>query len=147
MLRLTIGRVLLVAGLLIGLKSWWMTIQHVGDPSYLLISAFNKGETHAWYHAFRESLGDVASMVILLLTFFSNDRYRTPETWIICLIVMLGYYAPFWIGTPFNAELAAPHLKAELIHIGMAGFSLAGLIVARPKFWQTVLPIKKTSAQ
>lgn len=134
MKQLTLSRIFVVLGLLIGLKSWWMTMQHVGDVQYALIPEFTKGATHAWYHAFREALGDVAAMLVFLTIFFGSSSFRTKATWWICLIVMLGYYLPFWVGTPFLPELAAPHLKAEIIHILMAFFPLVGLLIARKDF-------------
>ncbi len=143
MMRLTIGRILLIIGLIIGLKSWQMTIQHVGDPTYILISEFTKGSTHAWYHAFREAIGDLAAMVILLLTFLGGVSCRTPITWYNCLILMVGYYAPFWIGTPFVPELAAPHMKAEIIHILMAFFPTVGLFVSRSEFFKVSKKISR----
>ena len=33
---------------------------------------------------------------------------------------MLGFYGPFWMGMPFMAELAAPSMNAEIIHLSMA---------------------------
>lgn len=135
-LKIKIARVLLLIGLAIGLKSWWMTISHVGSPSYILVPEFSKGIYHAWYHAFREAIGDVASIVILVLVFFGNSSWRTPKTWWICLILMIGYYSPFWIGTPFLAELAAPHMTAELVHIGMAIFPAIGLFLAKDTFFK-----------
>lgn len=132
--QLIISRVLVVLGLIVGLKSWWMTMQHVGDLQYVLTPEFTKGTTHAWYHAFRESMGDIAAMFVILTVFFGSRSFRTKATWWVCLIIMLGYYLPFWIGTPFLPELAAPHLKAEVIHILMALFPLSGLLLARKSF-------------
>ena len=143
MTHLTIGRILLIIGIIIGLKSWSMTIQHVGDPTYMLISEFTKGDTHAWYHAFREAIGDLAAMATILVVFFGGVSHRTPITWYICLLLMVGYYAPFWIGTPFIPELAAPHIKAEMIHILMAFFPTVGLFVSRSEFFKVSKKINK----
>ncbi len=128
-------RILILAGFAIGLKSLAMTLGHVADPAYTLVSAFTKGSTHAWYHAFREGIGDIAAMAVILMIFFGPGSWRSPVTWFICLILMGGYYLPFWIGTPFVPELAAPHWRAEFIHMAMAAFSFSGLIFAGKEFF------------
>jgi hypothetical protein len=50
------------------------------------------------------------------------------------LVLMLGYYAPFWIGEPFLPELSAPNNAAAIVHIVMALFAFSALFVARPSF-------------
>lgn len=132
--NLLISRVLLVLGLLIGMISFTATVGHIGNPDYLLIPGTDELQTHAWYHALREVVADVASMSILLLTFFGTAKWRTPTTWIICLIIMVGYYAPFWIGAPFSPALAAPHWMAEIVHIIMAALPFTALFIARKDF-------------
>lgn len=133
--NLNIARGLLVIGLVIGLKSWWMTISHVGDENYTLVSEFTKGPYHAWYHAFREALADVAAMLTLLLIFFGKSEWRTSKTWWIALILMVGYYAPFWIGTPFYPELAAPNMGAEMVHLAMTIPPIIALFLSRQHFY------------
>jgi hypothetical protein len=93
--RLIAARILLVSGLLVGLGSWKETIGHVGDPRYMLLPGFAEGATHAWYHAFRGSCCDVAQMIVFLIVFFAPSRFRTRETWLMLLVLMLGYYSPF----------------------------------------------------
>lgn len=114
------------------------TLSHIGDPNYLLIVGMDEGEpiirTHAWYHAFREAIGDVAAMSILLLVFFGPKRFRNPQTWLISLLVMIGYYAPFWIGAPFSEGLRSPNWGAELVHIVMVVLSGSALFIVRPVF-------------
>ena len=132
--NLNIARVLLFIGLMIGLKSWWQTISHIGDESYLLVSEFTKGKYHAWYHAFREAIGDLSAITILCLIFFGKATWRTPKSWWVCLILIIGYYAPFWIGNPFVAELAAPNMTAEMIHLGMAIPPTIALFLAKKYF-------------
>ncbi|MEM9649469.1 MAG: hypothetical protein AAF969_13400 [Bacteroidota bacterium] len=113
-----------------------MTITHVGDESYRLISEFTKGSYHAWYHAFREAIGDLAAMSVLLLIFFGHKNWRIPKTWWVALIVMVGYYAPFWIGAPFYSQLAAPNMGGEIVHLAMAIPSVIGLFLAKRNFYQ-----------
>jgi len=132
--RLNIARFLILLGLIVGLESLRQTFMHIGDPLFTLPPEFPNGTTHAWYHALREAVGDVATIVILLLVFLGKDTWRTPVTWWICLVLLIGYYSPFWVGMPFNSALAAPSLSIELRHIAQAAIPLAGLFIARPDF-------------
>jgi len=134
MSRLTIARILVAAGLIVGLESLYATFTHIGDPLFTLSVEFGGGTTHAWYHALREAMGDVATIVVLLLIFFGKPMFRNIGNWWIALIVMIGYYSPFWVGMPFNSALAAPTLEAELRHIMQAAMPLIALIIARPDF-------------
>lgn len=131
---LTIGRILLGIGIVIGLISWWTTLIHIGDPAYVLIDASPAASTHPWHHNFREVTGDLAAMIVFLLIFFGPVRFRTPESWTLALILMVGYYAAFWVGTPFLPELGSDTWRGEAIHIGMSAFSVAGLLVAKSAF-------------
>lgn len=133
MTRLTIARASLVIGLLIGLISWKESVGHIGNADFL-VPAYPLGATHAWYHVFREVCGDVAKMAVFLLLFFGSDQWRMPATWWICLILMLGYYTPFWIGEPFLPALSAPIPAAGWAHLAMAFFAFLGLALARPSF-------------
>lgn len=103
---------------------------------YLVNPEFAGGQAHSWYHALREGFGDVASILAVLLVFMGPARYRNPSSWWVCLILLLGYYLPFWAGMPFVPELRAPSLGAELNHIGQAVLALAGLFYARVLFMQ-----------
>ena len=132
--KLQTGRILLIIGLAIGLIAWWTTFRHIGNPDYLLVETSRAEPTHPWHHNFREVFGDLAAMIVFLLIFFGPARYRTSETWTITLILMLGYYAAFWIGTPFLPELASDTWRAEIIHISMAAFSVAALFIAKQAF-------------
>ncbi len=135
MSKLNIGRILIVVGLVVGLESLRQTFSHIGDPLYTVQPAFGGGTTHAWYHALREVMGDLATIGILLTVLFANDSWRTPVTWWISLALMFGYYSPFWIGMPFNAELAAPSLSIEIRHIAQAAVPVIGLFLARSAFY------------
>jgi len=136
--KLTLGRVLLLIGLGIGLIAWWTTFIHIGDPDYVLVESSPAVSTHPWHHNFREVMGDLAAMAVFLLIFFGAERYRTKETWLITLILMIGYYAAFWVGTPFLPELASDRWTGEIVHIGMTVFSLAGLFIAKSEFRNSV---------
>lgn len=131
--RIISARALLLVGLGIGLLSWRESVGHIGNADFV-VPAYRLSLTHSWYHVFREVCGDVAKMAVLLLIFFGSSRWRTPVTWRIGLILMLGYYAPFWIGEPFLPALAAPNTPAAIIHIVMALFAFAALLLARSSF-------------
>ena len=131
--RLRIARALLVAGLGVRMLSWRETVGHVGNPDFL-VQAFPLGPTHSWYRVFRETCGDVAKMAVFLLLFFGTPPWRTSATWWVGFILMLGYYAPFWVGEPFLSALSAPNRTAAIVHVFMALFAFAGLFIARPIF-------------
>lgn len=133
--RLNLARALLVFGFLYGLGSLFATFGHIGDPDFLVQESFDGGQGHAWYHALREAFGDIATMTVVLLVFFGQDRFRQPLTWWICFILLAGYYLPYWAGMPFMEELAAPGIRAEISHIVQAVFALAGLFLARRLFF------------
>ena len=131
--RLNTARALLVIGLLIGMMSWKEGVDHIGNANFL-VPAFPLAATHAWYHIFREICGDVAKMAVFLLLFFGPQQWRTRVAWWICLVLMLGYYAPFWIGEPFQPRLSAPIPFAGHVHLAMAFFAFLGLALARSSF-------------
>lgn len=135
MTKLNIARVLILIGMGIGIESLSATFGHIGDPLFTLPEAFGGGTTHAWYHALREAMGDIGTIVVLLLVFFGAASFRTSSTWWISLILMIGFYSPFWVGMPFNSALAAPTLDAELRHIAQAAIPLIALFIARKDFF------------
>lgn len=136
MTQLNLARGLLVFGFLYGLTSLLATFNHIGDPAYLVQAEFGGGQAHSWYHALREAFGDVATILVLLYLFFADARVRQPHTWWIALVLLLGYYLPYWAGMPFMDELAAPSLQAEINHIVQAFFALSGLFCARKAFFR-----------
>jgi hypothetical protein len=132
--RLNIARALMLIGMIVGLESLRQTFFHIGDPLYTLPPEFGGGETHAWYHALREAVGDVATIVVMLLVFFGSPRFRNMASWWICLVLLIGYYSPFWVGIPFNSALAAPSIAVDLRHFVQAAIPLGALLIARPAF-------------
>jgi hypothetical protein len=140
--RLTLSRTMLVIGLLVGLGSWWQTVGHIGNPLYLLPANSPEGSEHGWYHFFREACSDVAMMTVFIVSFFGSAEFRTRQTWWLVLILMVGYYASFWIGSPFLAALSAPSTIANLIHVGMASFAFAALLVGRPAFFESTTVLR-----
>jgi hypothetical protein len=134
MTRINIGRTLVLIGFLVGLTSLWSTFSHISNPNYLLPAIYDNGPGHARYHALREVFGDLAAMAVVLWVFFGKLRYRSVHGWWVCFIVLIGYYAPYWAGIPFDAELAAPSLAAEVSHSVQALAAFSGLFVARKEF-------------
>ena len=131
------ARVLVIMGFLLGYGSLGATIGHVGNDLFLLVEGAPVVQTHSWHHFFRELGGDFGAMAAILLILFAAPRFRTPVTWWAVVILMAGFYAPFWIGVPFMAELAAPDMDAEINHLSMAIPAVLGCILARRHFLES----------
>jgi hypothetical protein len=125
------ARVLVLIGLIAGYYPVSSTFTHIGSERHLLINS----STHGWHHFFREGMGDVAATVAILVIIFAAPRFRNPMLWWVMIIIMIGFYAPFWIGVPFMAELAAPSMTAEIAHLSMAVPALLGGLLARRHFF------------
>jgi hypothetical protein len=124
------ARILVIIGFLAGWNSLSATVGHIGNDAFLLTPDAPLAVTHSWHHFFREIGGDFAKMAAILLILFSAQRFRTRVAWWVMLILMIGFYAPFWVGTPFMAELGAPNRDAEINHLGMAIPALLGCLLA-----------------
>ncbi len=135
MTKLNIGRALIILGIIVGVESLRQTFSHIGDPLYTVQPEFGGGTTHALYHALRAAMGDIATIAVLLAILFGPAGWRSPATWWISMMLMFGYYPPFWIGMPFNAELAAPSVSIEIRHIAQAAVPVIGLFLARSAFF------------
>ncbi len=133
--RLNVARALTIIGFLIGLRSVGFTWAHIGDEMFGLTSESYLAVTHSWHHYFREVFGDVAAMVVVLLILYAPKPLRQPAVWWSMLILLFGFYAPFWVGVPFMAELAAPSMSAEIQHIMMALPPLVGLFLCRSYYF------------
>ena len=131
------ARVLVIIGFLAGWNSLGATVGHVGNDRFLLVDTAPLVQTHSWHHYFRELGGDFAAMAAILIILFAAPRFRTPVTWWVMLILMLGFYAPFWVGTPFMPELGAPNRDAEIYHLSMAIPALLGCFLAKRHFRET----------
>ena len=125
------ARLLILAGFLLGWGSLSATVGHIGNDSFLLVGGV---QTHSWHHFFRELGGDFGAMAAILVIMFAAPRFRTPASWWVVLILMVGFYAPFWAGTPFMAELGAPSRGAEINHLSMAVPALLGCFLAKRHF-------------
>ena len=128
------ARVLVIAGFLLGWNSLSATVGHLGNDLFLLVPNSPNGPAHSWHHFFRELGGDFGAMAAILLILFAAPKYRNPVAWWVMLILMIGFYAPFWVGVPFLAELGAPNRGAEINHLMMAIPTLIGGLLAWPHF-------------
>lgn len=130
------ARVLVIFGLLAGYVPIGSTFDHIGDPEMLLVEeAFL--QHHSYYHFFREGMGDLAASAVILFILFAAPKFRNPAMWWVMLITMFGFYAPFWIGAPFMAELRAPFIGAEIAHLRMAVPAVIGCFLARRQYFNT----------
>jgi hypothetical protein len=129
-----VGRLLIVAGFLAGYRSIGATIRHLGNDAFVLVDNSPAGPTHSWHHFLRELGGDFGAMLAILVIIFAAPKHRTSLTWLIMLILMLGFYAPFWIGVPFDPAYGAPSLGAEINHLVMAIPPMLGCFLLRPHF-------------
>jgi hypothetical protein len=128
------ARVLVIAGFLLGWNSLSATVTHLGNELFLLVPDSPNGPTHSWHHFFRELGGDFGAMAAILLILFAAPKYQNRVTWWVMLILMIGFYAPFWVGVPFMPELGAPSMAAEINHLMMAIPTLIGCALAWPHF-------------
>jgi len=128
------ARVLVVIGLLAGFGPVGSTFRHIGNDRFLLTSDATLDVTHSWHHFLREGFGDLGATAAILAIMFVAPQYRNPAMWWVMLIVMIGFYAPFWVGVPFMAELAAPGMSAEIAHLSMAVPALLGCFLAKRHF-------------
>jgi hypothetical protein len=123
------ARILVIIGFLAGWNSLGATFAHIGDASTLLTAT--AVPTHSWHHFIRELGAQFAIMTAILLILFLPAAQRTRSLWWVVLILMLGFYGPFWIGLPFDRAYGAPSLSAELNHLSMAVPALLGALLAR----------------
>lgn len=133
--RMNIARALTIIGFLIGLRSVGFTWAHIGDELFVLTADSRLAVTHSWHHYFREVFGDASAMIVVLVLLYVPAQLRQPVVWWSMLILLLGFYAPFWVGVPFMAELGAPSLSAELQHLAMAIPPILGAFICRGEYF------------
>jgi len=125
------GRIFVITGFLLGYNSLSATVSHIGNESTMMVGGL---QTHSWHHFLRELGGDFGAMAAILVILFAPAAARTRVAWWVMLILMIGFYAPFWVGTPFMAELGAPSRGAEINHLMMAIPALIGCFLSRKHF-------------
>ncbi len=128
------ARILVIIGFLAGWNSLGATFAHIGNDAFLLTEQAPLVQTHSWHHFLRELGAQFGAMAAILVSLFAAPRYRTPITWWVMLILMIGFYAPFWIGVPFDPAYGAPNMSAEINHLSMALPALLGAFLARHHF-------------
>lgn len=134
--RMNVGRALTVFGFVIGLRSVLLTWGHIGSDLFLLTPEAPLAVSHSWHHYFREVFGDFGAMIGVCILLWAPPQFRGPAIWWTMLVLLMGFYAPFWVGVPFMAELAAPSLNAEIQHVVMAVPPLIGLFVVRREYFR-----------
>jgi hypothetical protein len=130
------ARALVLIGFLAGWGSLGATFGHIGDDSTLMTAA--GVPTHSWHHFLRELGAQFAIMAAILVILSMRPQQRTPPAWWVMLILALGFYAPFWIGVPFDPAYGAPGMSAELNHLAMAVPVLLGVFLARRHYFMQV---------
>lgn len=133
--HLRTAQVLVIIGFLAGWNSLGATFAHLGDPSTLMTGA--GVPTHSWHHFLRELGAQFGIMAGVLLILFMQPAQRSLRAWWVMLVLLLGFYAPFWIGVPFNPAYGAPGMSAELNHLAMAVPALLGVFLARRHYRTT----------
>ena len=126
------ARALVLIGFLAGWGSLGATFGHIGDDSTLM--AATGVPTHSWHHFLRELGAQFGSMAAILVVLFMKPTQRSSAAWWSMLILMLGLYAPFWIGLPFDPAYGAPSMSAEINHLSMSVPALIGAFLARRHF-------------
>ena len=130
------ARGLVIVGFLAAYTPVGATFRHIGNENTRMITS----STHSWHHffreGFREGFGDLGAMAAILVILFAAPRFRNPTMWWIMLILMFGFYAPFWVGTiavcaSRMSELGAPSMGAEIAHLQTAVPAVLGCFLAR----------------
>ena len=134
--RMNICRALMVFGFVVGLRSVLLTWGHIGSDLFVLTADAPLAVTHTWHHFFREVFGDFGAMIGVLILLWAPPGLRRPAAWWVMLVLLMGFYAPFWVGVPFMAELAAPSMNAEVQHLVMAIPPLVALFVVRREYFR-----------
>ena len=129
------ARLLVIVGCIYGYKPIKVTFSHIGKENYLLTEIAHI-PSHSYYHYFREGVGDIAATAVIFAIIMTPAKFRNPAMWWIMLITMIGIYAPFWAGMPFNSDLSAPHMKAEVAHLKMALPAIIGCFLAKRHYFE-----------
>jgi hypothetical protein len=129
---LRFARVLISLAFLISFVSLFETLSHVWDPEYY-IPTLTDGPEHARFHFLREFASSVGKIIAVCVILFQPERWRTPALWWVMVILVVSYYAGFWIGYPVLG-VGAPNTAARVIHTSTTVLGLAGVLLARQGF-------------
>lgn len=125
---MTLCRVLLVLGILVGVPSVWETLSFSWDPTFVA-PALRYGPTHTNYHAFREFTLTLGALLVLLWTMFQPVGQRSRAIWTAMALTAASYYGGWWLPWPLLG-LHAPGLTAELVHEAAALLSGAAVVLS-----------------
>lgn len=123
---MTLCRVLLVLGVVVGLPSVWETLSFSWDPTFAA-PALRYGSTHTNYHAFREFTLTLGALLIMLWSMFQPAAGRSRPLWVAMMLAALFYYGGWWLPWPLLG-LRTPNLLSEFVHEAAA--LLASVAVA-----------------
>jgi len=140
------ARILVIIGFLAGWNSLGSTFAHIGSDAFLLTDQAPIVQTHSWHHFLRELGAQFGAMAAILVILFAPPHQRTPVAWWVMLILMLGFYAPFWIGVPFDRAYGAPNMGAEINHLSMAIPALVGAFLAKRHYTGAKLELDRGAA-
>ena len=141
------ARLLVIIGFLAGWNSLGATFAHIGNDAFLLTADAPIAQTHSWHHFLRELGAQFGTMAAILVILFAAPRHRTPAAWCVMLILMLGFYAPFWIGVPFDSAYGAPNMSAEINHLSMAIPALLGAFLAKRHYSDAETVVEASTAE
>lgn len=141
------ARILVLIGFLAGWNSLGATFGHLGNEAFLLTADAPITPTHSWHHFLRELGAQFGVMAAVIVILFAGPRHRTPVAWWVMLILMIGFYAPFWAGVPFNPGYGAPNMSAEINHLSMAIPALLGALLAKRHYTGAETPVERDGAE
>ena len=127
--KMTIGRILLVFGILAGLVSFWYTLAFTWMPEFHAVNLLD-GPTHSNYHAFRGAMLALAVNLLLIWVLLKAKTIKS-ESWAIITFMAAFYYLGWWLAWPIWGY-HAPYLGAELNHVVGTVGGVAGLLLLRP---------------
>lgn len=129
---MSLSRLLLCLGVLVGSLSIYDTLSHVWDPAFHA-PALPLGPTHTNYHAFREFTLSVGAVTALLYGIFLPAGKRTRPVWVVMCVVALSYYGGWWLPWPLFG-LQVPNRVAMVDHLLATVLCLTGVGLERPYF-------------
>ncbi|MEM7564943.1 MAG: hypothetical protein AAF353_18125 [Pseudomonadota bacterium] len=127
--RNSIGRGLLVFGIVTGLISFWYTLEFTWTPEFRA-TELEIGPTHSNYHAFREAMLALAVNLLLVWALIKGTSIKI-EVWATTTFMAVFYYIGWWLPWPIWG-FHAPYLTAEVNHLVATIGGLGGLFVIKP---------------
>lgn len=129
---MTVARILLAFGLVIGLPSLWETLRFSWDPTFQA-PALRYGASLTNYHAFREFTLTLGVVAVLCWGMAQPEAGRTPALWWTMALAAMFYYGGWWLPWPLLG-LRTPNRLAEAVHVLAALCTVAAVLLAWPSF-------------